>query len=181
MYKWRGRLVAIPAIFLLFCRYGEIEENWVFAAGTVIFLSGVLVRVVAQQRLHYRLPVPVVLTVTGLYSFVRNPIYIGNTLILLSLCFFAELVWFTPLMVVWSVLVYSLAIRYEEDQLAAQYGEAYAEYVENVPRWIPRWRPWHAPWQAPAAPSVRRYFWPSVVAELHCFIWPIVFILKKLL
>jgi len=181
MYKWRGRLVALPAIFLLFCRYGEIEENWVFAVGAVIFLSGVLIRVIAQQRLHYRLPVPVVLTVTGLYSYVRNPIYIGNTLILVSLCFFAGLVWFTPIMVIWSVLVYTLAIGYEKNKLAAQYGEAYAEYLKNVPQWIPRWRPWHAPWQAPAAPSVRSYFWPSVVAELHCFLWPIAFILKQVL
>ena len=176
MYNWRGRLVALPAIFLVFCRYGEIEESWVFAVGAIIFLSGVLIRVLAQQRLHYRLPVPVVLTVTGLYSFVRNPIYIGNILILTSLCLFAELVWFTPFMVTWSLLVYSLAIRYEEGQLATQYGEAYAEYLEHVPRWIPRWRPW----RTAGALIVRRYFWPSIAAELHCFLWPIAFVLKEL-
>ena len=181
IYKWRGKLVALPAIFLVFCRYHEIEENWlVFAAGAAIFLTGVLIRLWAQEYLHYRLRAPVVLTVAGPYSFVRNPIYIGNTLILCGLCFLAELVWFTPLMVAWCMLVYGLVVRHEEAQLAAQYGTAYTRYTEHVPRWLPQWRPWHAPWQAAAALSGRLYFWPSIVAELHCFLWPIAFVLKEL-
>ncbi len=180
IYKWRGRLGALPAIFLVFCRYGEIEYHWVFAVGAGIFLSGVLVRVVAQEHLHYRLRAPVVLTVTGLYGYVRNPIYIGNIVILCGLCFLAELVWCTPFMVAWSALVYSLVVRHEEAELPARYGTAYTEYLEHVPRWIPQLRPRCAPWQAPAALSVRRYFWPSIAAELHCVLWPIAFVLKEL-
>ena len=180
-YRWRGRLVAMAGILLLVLRWGETEAHWVFWAGAAVLLAGIIVRVVAQMHLHYRLRDPVKLTVTGPYSYMRNPIYVGNTLIVCSLCFLSELVWFVPVALLWCTIVYSFVARWEESRLVTKFGPDYETYMQNVPRWIPRLRPWQAPWQPVRKQSFLRYLVPSIVAEMHCLLWPVPFILKEIL
>ena len=106
-YKWRGLLMAPLFALMLFCHYRECEGHWVFYAAWALFGAGFGIRVYAQMHLHYRLRVHKVLTMTGPYRYVRNPIYIANTLILVGACVMSELLWLTPLMLVWCALVYT--------------------------------------------------------------------------
>jgi protein-S-isoprenylcysteine O-methyltransferase Ste14 len=39
---------------------------------------------------------------------------------------------------------------FEEPQLAQRFGDDYALYAQNVPRWIPRWTAWQPPFDKPA-------------------------------
>jgi protein-S-isoprenylcysteine O-methyltransferase Ste14 len=137
----------------------------------------VALRVWAQIHLHYRLKVRKVLTVTGPYRFVRNPIYIGNTLIMAGACMLTELFWFVPIQVVYCAIVYSLVLRYEETHLTAKYGGAYLDYMSRVPRWIPRIG-------ASGSPAGRgllaQYAVPSLRAEAHNMLFLIPFIIKEL-
>lgn len=81
--------------------------------------------------------------VAGPYRYVRNPMLIGVILFL-----FAEAAFFASwALAAWAVL-FTVANMiyfplYEEPQLAARYGQAYADYKANVPRWLPRLSPWH--------------------------------------
>jgi len=160
-YRFRGRLFLPVVMFLLLCHSGESEAWFVFPAAAVLFAAGFAVRVWAQVHLRYRLDVHRVLTATGPYAYVRNPAYIGSTLILLGLCVASELLWFLPFMLAWCVVVFTGAVRYEEAHLLRKHGEPYRRYLARVPRWRPRFR-------RPAgagAPDVGRFLLRSLLVE----------------
>jgi hypothetical protein len=125
--------------------------------------------------LHYRLKERKRLTTTGPYAFVRNPIYIANTILLLALCVLSELVWFMPLMLLWCIFVYRKVVAYEEVHLCEKYGDAYRDFLQQIPRWKPQFRE-----RVPAHyGNLRAYLWPSVLAEVHCVLLLIPFALKE--
>lgn len=130
----------------------------------------------AQTHLHYRLKVRKKLTTTGPYAVVRNPIYIANTTILLGLTAMSELLWFLPVMLLWSLSVYSLVVHREEEHLLEKYGLRYAKYLRTVPRWFPR-----RPRRPSRRTEARRFLAPSIVAELHCFLLVLPLIGKELI
>jgi protein-S-isoprenylcysteine O-methyltransferase Ste14 len=175
IYRLRGKLASVPLVLALVCFRWEIEDDgyiWLF--GTGFFLLGFFLRIWAQQHLHYRLKAPMKLTVSGPYAFVRNPIYIGNTLICVAATFLSELVWLVPFTVLWSVVLYSLVVRYEEQHLMGQYGESYRKYVFDTPRWFPRLR-------VADFTLINEYIGASFLSEIGCLLIPLPFIIKELL
>jgi protein-S-isoprenylcysteine O-methyltransferase Ste14 len=78
------------------------------------------------------------LVVEGLHRYVRNPMYIGVLLIVFGQ---AVLFWSPALArygaVVW-LAFYLFVLLYEEPTLKRQFGSAYDEYRQRVPRWLPR-------------------------------------------
>src|SRR5579863_10019164 len=92
-------------------------------------------------------PAPVLptehLVTTGLYRYVRNPMYFA-----VSLLIFGQ----GLLLGSRDVLVYGLFVcvafnifvwLYEEPTLSKTFGVEYDEFCVNVPRWIPRLKPWN--------------------------------------
>ena len=84
------------------------------------------------------------LVVTGLYRYVRNPMYVavigliaGQALLLgnRTSSFYGIVVW---------LCFYTFVLLYEEPVLRKKYAAEYEEFCQNVPRWIPRLRAWHA-------------------------------------
>jgi protein-S-isoprenylcysteine O-methyltransferase Ste14 len=84
------------------------------------------------------------LVVTGLYRYVRNPIYVAVVAIILGqamlfgdwrLVVLGALFW-----LYWHLFV----VAYEEPTLQHTFGAEYRTYRANVPRWIPRVTPWRA-------------------------------------
>jgi len=76
----------------------------------------------------------------GPYSWLRNPLYVANSLVLLG-GFAASGLWaWLPAAGLWFALVYTLTIRHEERRLLEKYGSAYAEYCARIARWLPRRR-----------------------------------------
>lgn len=176
-YRRRGILMAPPYLVLFFVFAGEVEYSlYTWVPGLMVFALGVLIRVWAQMHLHYRLEIRKQLTLTGPYRFVRNPIYIANTLMLLGLTAMSELLWFVPVMLLWCMGVYSLVVRREEAHLSEKYGEPYLQFLRDIPRWIPQWHKSVSP-----RAMVRAFFWPSVRAELHCLLLLIPLVCKELI
>lgn len=180
IYKIRGLLMAPPFLFLLFVYFGETEwDSLIWPLGLAVFGCGVLIRVWAQMHLHYRLRIRKTLTTTGPYSYIRNPIYVGNTTILLGLTVMSELLWFLPLMLVWCAVVYNLVVREEEAHLLCKYGRPYRDFMRAVPRWFPRlWRNRNA---ATGEVGAGSFLWQSIAAELHCFLLVIPLVGKELI
>lgn len=148
-FKLRGVLMVPLAVLLGLCRWAEIEHPAaVWGIGLPVFLAGVALRVWSQRHLCYRLKTAPRLAVTGPYAHVRNPVYIGNTLILAGLAVTCELAWAVPLVVLWAGLVYALAVRFEEARLLKRYGDEYRQYLQRVPRWAVR-------------PSTLQLSWPE--------------------
>jgi protein-S-isoprenylcysteine O-methyltransferase Ste14 len=82
------------------------------------------------------------LVVSGLYRYVRNPMYVGvatclaaESFLFRSSALFVELV--SAL-----IAVHLFVCLYEEPTLARRYGQEFAEFKRNVPRWLPRITPW---------------------------------------
>jgi len=84
------------------------------------------------------------LVVTGLYRYVRNPMYVavvsailgqGLTLGNVSVLEYAGLVW---------LLFHVFVLVYEEPSLRASFRSEYESFRAEVPRWIPRLTPWRS-------------------------------------
>jgi len=81
------------------------------------------------------------LVITGLYSYVRNPMILGVLITLIG-----ESITITSVKIfIWSVIFFIINNIYftlfEEPNLERRFGEEYKEYKRNVPRWIPRLKP----------------------------------------
>ena len=85
------------------------------------------------------------LVTTGPYAYVRNPLYLGNLLLSLGVCIFANVYWMTAVLVVGFLIQYIPIIRSEENYLLELCGERYRAYCASVPRLIPHPRPYTAP------------------------------------
>ena len=79
------------------------------------------------------------LVTEGVFGLTRNPIYLGNTLLLFGAGLVLASPWMMGGALVAAWLCDLLAIRREERHLASRFGQAFAGYAERVPRWF-RWR-----------------------------------------
>jgi protein-S-isoprenylcysteine O-methyltransferase Ste14 len=78
------------------------------------------------------------LVTEGLYAHVRNPMYVGNLLIVAGVAIAANS-WPTILLgVPLAVFMYICIVAAEEEYLLARFGEPFREYCRDVPRWLPR-------------------------------------------
>jgi protein-S-isoprenylcysteine O-methyltransferase Ste14 len=88
-----------------------------------------------QQFLHPPKTSPPVMVLTGLYRWVRHPLYTAGLV----------LIWLTPVMTV-NILALNLGLSiylwvgtlFEERKLIKAYGAAYEEYMQRTPMLIPK-------------------------------------------
>ncbi|HET6389896.1 isoprenylcysteine carboxylmethyltransferase family protein [Hyphomicrobium sp.] len=79
---------------------------------------------------------PTTLVTTGPYVRFRNPIYLGEVLLLLYAAEITKSLWFVAAAAVFAVLVTALQIIPEERRLEAIFGDAYRDYKSRTRRWI---------------------------------------------
>ena len=72
----------------------------------------------------------------GPFRFRRNPIYMGEILILLGLAQATLNFWFAVMAPVFAVAILLLAILPEERHLEARFGEEYLDYKARTRRWF---------------------------------------------
>jgi protein-S-isoprenylcysteine O-methyltransferase Ste14 len=73
---------------------------------------------------------------SGPFRFTRNPIYLGNTVVMMGVSFYFDNGWFLLLGLVAAILVDHLAIRREEIHLAKRFGDEWRNYSTRTPRWL---------------------------------------------
>jgi len=83
---------------------------------------------------------PRVLVVRGLYRYVRNPMYLSVTLIVIGELLLTRSRALLVYWAVWFVAVNLFVIVYEEPALQRRFGVDYERYKKEVGRWIPRFR-----------------------------------------
>jgi len=76
------------------------------------------------------------LVTSGPFSFTRNPIYLGNTMLMIGIGLIAGIVWFVLLAPVAAFVTQKLAIEREEQHLEIRFGKKYRDYAKKVRRWI---------------------------------------------
>ena len=99
------------------------------------------------------------LNTKGLYSFVRNPLYLGNFLIILGLLLFSQVWWFTLAGIAIFWIFYERIIFTEEEFLRQKFGATFVEWSMKTPVFIPKFKDW----QKPELP----YAWKIVLRREH--------------
>ena len=94
------------------------------------------------------------LITNGPFSYVRNPLYVGNMMLyagvgIMSMALFP---WMLLVAISWFYLQYYLIVTREEEYLAATFGGEFEEYRKNVRRFVPRLTPYMS--ARPAAKTV---------------------------
>ena len=133
--RWRiaPPLLDIPALRIL---------------GTLLIAAGLPVLLDSFARFAIQglgTPAPVAppqrLVVTGLYRYVRNPMYVAVSLLI----FGQGLLFGSPGLLQYGLFVwlgfFAFVLLYEEPTLRRKFGDEYRQYCARVPRWIPRLRP----------------------------------------
>ena len=86
-----------------------------------------------------------VLNTSGMYSVVRNPLYLGNFLIWLGLALFIKIWWVILIVILAFTLFYERIIFAEEKFLREKFGEDFLSWAAMIPAILPRWKNWRPP------------------------------------
>jgi protein-S-isoprenylcysteine O-methyltransferase Ste14 len=84
------------------------------------------------------------LNTSGMYSIVRNPLYVGNFVVLLGIALALKVAWVGLVVVLAYALWIERIVAAEEAYLAKRFGAAYALWAGRTPAFLPRpgnWRP----------------------------------------
>ncbi len=82
------------------------------------------------------------LATCGPYSYIRNPIYLGNLLLScgLLICFWSFMPYLMFILLLLFFVQYYSIVRSEEEFLERKFGKEYIRYRESVPSFFPRWK-----------------------------------------
>ena len=110
----------------------------------------------------------------GVYSLVRNPMYVGNFFLLVGLAFASDSWLFVLLGVPLSLFMHRAIIAAEENFLRNKFGAEFDTYCANVPRWVPKLTGWgkafagmHFNWMRVLA---KEYFTPFDYLAAVCIV-----------
>jgi protein-S-isoprenylcysteine O-methyltransferase Ste14 len=145
LFRYRNSLFPFSCLLLLLPGPRLLDQPMTAAiSGALIALLGQLTRGLTiglryivrggRQRRVYADD----LVTEGMYGVCRNPMYVGNLLIVLGLAIasnsMATLATALPL----GIIVYTAIVAAEEHYLRSRFGNAFAAYCNDVPRWLPR-------------------------------------------
>lgn len=149
-FRWRAVLLLPLAVIVIVVGTPTWSSLWL---GLGVALLGEALRIWAAGYVGDKSRDTVVqareLVTAGPYRFVRNPLYLANTLMAIGFGIVASggewnwrSLWTLLLIVGGYALVYGAIIPYEEEFLRRQYGPAYEAYSLVVPRLFPTIRPY---------------------------------------
>ena len=107
------------------------------AAGAAVLLRCIWGFMVTGRGTLAPVDPPTELVVSGLYRYVRNPMYLGALILLLGE---AALLGSIPLLeyaVAWFIVINLIVLFYEEPALRRRFGQSYQRYTQSVHRWVP--------------------------------------------
>ncbi len=154
-FRWRDTLFSLVILSgiviiiynqntLLTGWFGDFETDFYFTINGFIFIIvGIFIRAITigfiyikragiQKKIHAD-----ELFQEGLFAHTRNPLYLGNTFILIGsvLTINLYLFWFVILPLFF--FIYYSIIKAEEDFLYKRFSEKYIQYKNRVPRFFP--------------------------------------------
>jgi protein-S-isoprenylcysteine O-methyltransferase Ste14 len=161
LFRWRSYLplLGIPLLFVALRQVRVLEalvgnrasELWgVFAV--LVSFAGLLVRGFTvgfvprgTSGRNTKSQVAETLNTTGMYSVVRNPLYLGNFVIVLGIALFLQSWWLLLMMLFGCWLYYERIIFSEEEFLRKKFGQHFIDWAQATPIFLPRWRNWKKP------------------------------------
>ncbi|MCY4401379.1 MAG: isoprenylcysteine carboxylmethyltransferase family protein [Candidatus Poribacteria bacterium] len=114
------------------------------------------------------------LVTTGPYSYVRNPLYLGNLLLSIGVTLFTNVHWLIPILIVGYIIQYLPIITVEEVYLLESCGTVYQTYQEQVPRFLPHFHPY-------PNPSYHDFSWSRAIKSEKRTLTAIIFVIGLIL
>ncbi len=108
----------------------------VLVAGASIYFRCLWDFVVAGHGLPAPVDHPKKLVVSGLYRYVRNPMYVGVLLVIAGEVILLRSIVLVQYALVFLAVIHINILLYEERYLRFRFGESYDENRKNVRRWI---------------------------------------------
>jgi protein-S-isoprenylcysteine O-methyltransferase Ste14 len=138
--SWQRKIRRIPLFIgaLLLVIFAKPQYPGILIGMVLIFL-GEGIRIWAAGHLQKN----EVLTVTGPYAYVKNPLYIGSILITAGFCILADSVYLLAaafFMFCFHYIPYKKKV--EGDRMKKIFGSQYEDYDGKVPDYLPRWTPY---------------------------------------
>ncbi len=157
LFKHRGVLPLIIFVIgaALFLKNESSPENWILneelehhlyeLSCLIVSFLGFFIRV---YTVGYSRPntsgrntehqVADVLNTTGIYSMVRNPLYVGNFFMWLGIAMLTGNFWFIIAFILFYFLYYERIIFTEEEFLKNKFGDTYLDWAKKTPIIVPR-------------------------------------------
>ena len=157
LFKYRGILPLIIFVIgaALFLKNESSPENWILKeelehilyelSCLIVSFIGFFIRV---YTVGYSRPntsgrntehqVADVLNTTGIYSMVRNPLYVGNFFMWLGIAMLTGNFWFIIAFILFYFLYYERIIFTEEEFLKNKFGETYLNWAKETPVIVPK-------------------------------------------
>lgn len=140
-------LAALAAGFLLNAAWplpwlGQPLSDILFVVGLLVLAAGVALLAMAIATMRRAKTAidprkaPDHLVTGGPFALSRNPIYLGNTLIVLGFGLVFQVAWLVLTALLAAMLTTRLAIAPEERILAERFGKRYRDYAKRTRRWI---------------------------------------------
>lgn len=138
-----GLYLGAPATYSQLPGFAGLQHDKVRIAGLVLTLGGLLVTWIAQAQMgvSWRFgpdrEAPPALVTSGIFAWVRNPIYLSMMLAATGMfCLLPDAL----SLVLWvlSLVLLNILVRLEEAFLRGVHGETYEQYLGRVGRFLPR-------------------------------------------
>lgn len=134
----------IPSWPLFSKGFGVGYYVWPISIGLLITCIGQLIRgltigltpIVKDGK--KRTPFADNLIITGLFNHCRNPLYIGNILMLLGIGILANSLLYVAIIIPVFLFIYQSIVLAEENFLREKFGSDYEAYCKRINRWWPR-------------------------------------------
>jgi protein-S-isoprenylcysteine O-methyltransferase Ste14 len=180
LFRWRSYLpllvlplilVALPEEARISAQLGPVAEHAIFYVSVAVSFGGLLLRWLtiafvpagtsgrntSDQRAER-------LNTTGLYSIVRNPLYLGNFIAILGVMLCVKVWWVIAIFTLAYWLYIERVIAVEEAFLERKFGDAYHAWAERVPAFVPHFSAWVPPSGAFSLPFLLRREYNGLLA-----------------
>ncbi len=135
VYRWRVRTAFFAFLVTLVLAKPTVCSILI---GIGISLIGLAIRAWASGHLKKEKE----LAVSGPYRYTRNPLYLGNLILGVSLAVGGHSWWVFGIFVVYFLMFYPAIIYTERERLKRLFPGQYDEYCRFVPLFFPFRRPW---------------------------------------
>lgn len=160
LFRWRSYLPLVFIVFVIlpaFQDFSYLQNSYGYHLAWELFclgisLFGFMIRCYTIGHIpedtsgrNSKCQLAGTLNTTGIYSIIRNPLYLGNFFMILGVTMYLHQFWVctTYMLAFW--LYYERIILAEEKFLQNRFGEEYENYAANTPVFIPNFRLWRAP------------------------------------
>ena len=142
-FLFKARNWLFPVVLIPLCLvFPPVDNDAMHVLGVIVAVLGLAVRgaviglvYIKRGGIGKKIAAPELVT-EGMFRHGRNPLYLGNLLIVAGILLVQNNPWTYLLAGTFFLLSYSAIVAAEEEFLRAKFGQAYADYCAHTPRWL---------------------------------------------